>query len=156
MKKDINLKHYTESIHYDIEQTARVMKLMATQFFNKLKFEIGTDEYCALDVISCHSGICQRDLAKLIFKDRANTGRILNSLEEKGLITRFVDTKNNRLVRKMAITENGYKELKNINRKLKLHLSIIDRRFSEEEVENLQQSLRKFRKSIEEHLELNI
>ena len=111
MKKTFGRKHYTETIHYDIEQLARLMKLAAVQTFNKLNIEITPDEFTALDIISCHSGICQRDLAKLLLKDRANTGRILDSLEEKGLVTRFVDTKNNRLVRKMALTENGYKQL---------------------------------------------
>ena len=38
MKKVI--KHYTESIHYDIEQTAKIIKLVAAQLFNKLNFDI--------------------------------------------------------------------------------------------------------------------
>ena len=74
------------------------MKLAAANMFNKLKLNIGVEEYGALDVISCNEGICQRDLAKIILKDRANTGRIVNTLEEKGFITRSADTKNNRLV----------------------------------------------------------
>ena len=155
MKKVI--KHYTESIHYDIEQKDKIIKLVTAQLFNKLNFDIVPEEYSALDVISCHSGICQRDLAKLIFKDRANTGRILNSLETKGLITRFVDTKNNRLVRKMAMTEAGYKKLNEIN--LKFEKALLDNRegiFSEDDVENLQISLRKFRVSLEKLLELKI
>ncbi len=155
MKKVI--KHYTESIHYDIEQTAKVIKLVAAQLFNKLNFDVVPEEYSALDVISCHSGICQRDLAKLIFKDRANTGRILNSLEAKGLITRFVATKNNRLVRKMAITEAGYKKLNQIN--VRFEKSLFENRedlFSEEDVENLQVGLKKFRTSLERLLELKI
>ena len=155
MKKG-KIKHYTESIHFDIEQTARVVKLMANQLFNSLELDLMPDEYCALDVISCHSGICQRDLAKLIFKDRANTGRILNSLEEKGLITRFVDTKNNRLVRKMAMTESGFKKLQNINNALENHLKFAQEYFSHEEMEALQSALRKFRESAEKLLQLNI
>ena len=108
------LKHYTDTLNYELEKTAKVMKILGMQVMEKLNISLLLDEYVALDIISCHQGICQRDLAKLIIKDRANTGRILNSLEEKSLITRFVDTKNNRLVRKMAITESGYKMLKNI------------------------------------------
>ena len=150
------LKHYTESIHFDIEQTARVMKLMANQLFNKLNFDIMPDEYCALDVISCHDEICQRDLAKLIFKDRANTGRILNSLEQKELITRFVDTKNNRLVRKMQVTQKGYDKLSEVNKVFEEYLLKVKSNFSQEEVDNLQLMLRKFRLSLEESLELNI
>lgn len=155
MKKVI--KHYTESIHYDIQQTAKVIKVLAVQLFNKLGFDIVPDEYSALDVISCHSGICQRDLAKLIFKDRANTGRILNSLEAKGLITRFVDTKNNRLVRKMAMTELGYNKLDEINSKFEKYLKEERENIvSEEDVENLQASLKKFRTFLEKLIDIKI
>lgn len=41
------------------------------------------DEFYALDAIMLNEGICQRELAKLILKDRPNTGRILDSLEKK-------------------------------------------------------------------------
>lgn len=93
-------KHYTDSIYYDIELTARIMKLLGTQVFENLKIGITPEEHAALDTIFCHPGICQRDLAKLILKDRANTGRILHSLESKNLITRTIDMKNNRLIKK--------------------------------------------------------
>lgn len=154
--KKVKIKHYTESIHYDIEQLARVMKLGATQTFNKLKIELSPEEYSTLDVISCHSGICQRDLAKLIFKDRANTGKILTSLEEKGCITRFVDTKNNRLVRKMAITEKGYKVLINTNKALEGHIEQVLDKIPLVDMEQLQNSLKLLRTNIEKILELNI
>ena len=61
---------------------------------------------------------------KIILKDRPSTGRILNSLEEKRLIKRFADTKNNRLVRKMKLTEEGEKFIRKSNKKLKDYLSI--------------------------------
>ena len=116
--KDCKL-HYTDSIHYELEQTSRLMKKVTTQLFEKLEIGLSIDEYAALDTVSVNAGICQRDLAKLILKDRANTGRILDSLEQKGFITRFIDTKNNRLVKKMGITERGLKELDTINKKVK-------------------------------------
>ena len=156
MKKTFGRKHYTETIHYDIEQLARLMKLAAVQVFNKLKIQITPDEFSALDVISCHSGICQRDLAKLLLKDRANTGRVLDSLEEKGLVTRFVDTKNNRLVKKMAVTEKGYRCLVHTAKTLKDHVQQVEQYFLKDEIEALQVSLKKFRTNIEKVLELNI
>ena len=156
MKKTFGKKHYVETIHYDIEQTARILKLAAMQTFNKLQIEITHDEFTALDIISCHSGICQRDLAKLLLKDRANTGRILDSLEEKGLVTRFVDTKNNRLVRKMALTENGYKQLVQTAKTIRNYVQQVEKYFQREEVDALQVSLKKFRTNIEKVLELNI
>lgn len=156
MKKIFGRKHYTETIHYEIEQLARIMKLAAVQTFNKLKLDITPDEFSALDIISCHSEICQRDLAKLLLKDRANTGRILDSLEEKKLVTRFVDTKNNRLVKKMALTEQGYKKIVQVADTIKNHIHQVEKFFQKDEIDSLQISLKKFRTNIEKVLELNI
>lgn len=66
--------------------------------------------FAALDTISCNKGICQRDLAKLILKDRANTGRILNSLEEKGFIKRYKTQRIIDLSKRWSYSGNG-KEL---------------------------------------------
>lgn len=150
------LKHYTDTLNYELEKTARVMRILGIQLMEKLKIDLMLDEYVALDIVSCHQGICQRDLAKLIIKDRANTGRILNSLEEKGLITRFVDTKNNRLVRKMAITEKGYKVLININKKIESYIAETKRIVSEDELDGLYSSLKKVREKFEEMIEFKI
>ena len=150
------LKHYTDTLNYELEKTARVMRILGIQLMEKLKIDLMLDEYVALDIVSCHQGICQRDLAKLIIKDRANTGRILNSLEEKGLITRFVDTKNNRLVRKMAITEKGYKVLISINKKIESYIAETKRIVSEDELDALYSSLKKVREKFEEMIEFKI
>ena len=150
------LKHYTDTLNYELEKTARVMRILGIQLMEKLKIDLMLDEYVALDIVSCHQGICQRDLAKLIIKDRANTGRILNSLEEKGLITRFVDTKNNRLVRKMAITEKGYKILISINKKVESYVAETKRVVSEDELDGLYLSLKKVREKFEEMIEFKI
>lgn len=150
------LKHYTDTLNYELEKTARVMRILGIQLMEKLKIDLMLDEYVALDIVSCHQGICQRDLAKRIIKDRANTGRILNSLEEKGLITRFVDTKNNRLVRKMAITEKGYKVLISINKKIESYIAETKRIVSEDELDALYSSLKKVREKFEEMIEFKI
>lgn len=151
-----NLKHYTDSINYELEKTARVMRMLGMQLFEKLNIDLLLDEYVALDTISCNEGICQRDLAKLIIKDRANTGRILNSLEEKGLVTRFVDTKNNRLVRKMSITKKGFDRLININKKVESYLAEVTRVVSEEEINAVHTSLKKLRESFESLIDFKI
>ncbi len=148
--------HYTDSIHFELEQTARLMKMLTSQLFIKLDIQLSMDEYAALDTIFCHDGICQRDLAKLILKDRANTGRILNSLEEKGLITRYIDTKNNRLVKKMNITDQGTSELKIITAKFNEYLSGMTQKFRAKEVEAVRDTLRKFRMDLEQLVNVNI
>ena len=148
--------HYTDSIHYELEQTSRLMNMLTNQLFKKLELSITFDEYIALDTVSVNAGICQRDLAKLILKDRANTGRILNELEQKGFITRFVDTKNNRLVKKMGITENGLIELNNINSKIKTYLSGVTKRIPPEDVDKVRDILRAFRLELDKIVETNI
>lgn len=148
--------HYTDSIHYELEQTSRLMNMLTTQLFKKLDISTTLDEYITLDTVSVNAGICQRDLAKLILKDRANTGRILNELEQKGFITRFIDTKNNRLVKKMGITENGLKELNNINNKIKKYLSGVTKRIPPEDIKRVQVILKEFRLELEKVVETNI
>lgn len=150
------ISHYTDTINYELEKTAKVMRILGFQLFKKLEVELQPDEYIVLDTISCHDGICQRDLAKLIIKDRANTGRIVSSLEEKELITRFVDTKNNRLVRKMALTEKGYKTLVSINKKIESYIKSTRHVVSEEDILNLRDSIRKLRESFESIIDFNI
>lgn len=148
--------HYTESINYEIERTARALKLLGVQLFNDLGLEVQLDEYCALDVISCHENICQRDLAKYILKDRANTGRILNSLEEKGFIKRINDTRNNRLIKRINLTPDGENVLHCTSEKLKNHVTRTVQPFQAKEVKQLNQSIKKFREHLESLLELKI
>ena len=97
--------HYIDSVFYQFEQTARYCKYLSVQIFQGLNMGITADEFIVLDTIDANGCICQRELAQLILKDRAGTGRLLNTLEEKGYIERFADTKNNRLVRKMKLTK---------------------------------------------------
>ena len=153
---DNGIGHYTDSIHYELEQTSRLMNMLTNQLFKKLELSITFDEYIALDTVSINAVICQRDLAKLILKDRANTGRILNELEQKGFITRFIDTKNNRLVKKMGITETGLQELNSINNKIKTYLSGVTKRIPPEDVDKVRDILRAFRLELDKIVETNI
>ena len=90
------MTHYVDSLYYEIELTGKYLRFLGTQMFNELKIDVSVDEFLVLDIIKTNDKICQRDIAKLLLKDRANTGRIINSLEKKELLTRSVDTKNNR------------------------------------------------------------
>lgn len=148
--------HYTNTIHYELEKTAKLMRMLTIQLFEKLNIEISLDECCALDTISSNKDICQRDLAKLILKDRANTGRILDVLEEKGFIERFIDTKNNRLVKKMNITKAGKEELNEIVNKIKSYMENVTTTISAEEIRKIRDTLRVFRINLENAVEMKI
>jgi DNA-binding MarR family transcriptional regulator len=100
--------------------------------------------------------MCQRDLAKIILKDRPSTGRILNSLEQKGYVERVAGTKNNRLVRKIILTEDGKIILSDITLKIKEYLQNIPRAFSTEKIEDMKSLMQGFREILKNEVELNI
>lgn len=151
-----NCEHYTDSIYYQFEQTAKFCRHLGMQVFQKLNLPVTLDEFAALDTILVNEEICQRDLAKLILKDRPNTGRILNSLEQKGYIERFADTKNNRLVRKMKITEKGKQISEEVTKALKNYIDKIPKIFSENDKQDLKELMKRFRENLEQEVEMNI
>ena len=149
-------EHYTDSIFYQFEQTAKYCRFLGVQVFQKLNMSISPDEFYALDVIMMHDNICQRELAKLILKDRPNTGRILDSLDGKGYIERFADTKNNRLVRRMRITDTGRKVTEETSERLREYISNLPKIFSDEDKNKLKELMIRFRESLEKEVEMKI
>ena len=150
------VEHFTDSLFYQIELTAKYCRSLGMQVFAKLNLPISIDEFSAMDVIMLHNGICQRELAKIILKDRPNTGRILNSLEEKGYIERFADTKNNRLVRKMIITDEGKKVFDYTSNIIKEHMSQIPKLITEEEKDFVKIICKKLRDGLKNEVEMKI
>ncbi len=151
-----NCEHYIESIYYQLEQTARYCRYLGSQIFQKLDMPVSMDEFVTMDTISLNDGMCQRELAKLILKDRANTGRILNSLEEKGYIERFVDTKNNRLVRKMRLTPEGREITTKVSKVLREYIEKLPKVLSENDKFEIMESLKRFREGLEQEVEMRI
>ena len=135
------IKHFTDSIFYSIEQIARYIEINGKEFFAKLTTEVTPEEFRTLDVILCNADICQRDLAKLILRDRVRTGRILDSLEAKGLIKRFSDMKNKRLVKKMVLTELGKKYYSEVTEKLHPYLGKFYEKFTNSQLDELKKLL---------------
>ena len=149
-------KHYINTLYYQIEQTAKYCRSLGAQLFHKLNMNISVEEFVTLDTLSIHGEMCQRDLAKLILKDRPSTGRILNLLEDKNLVIRIADTKNNRLVRKIVMTDDGKIMLEKTTQALKVYLEKIPRMFSEEKIEEMKNYMREFREGLEKEVEMNI
>ena len=98
---------YTDSIYYQIKLASRYMKIFATQLFEEVQAEISFEEFIALDVVNDSKSMCQRDLAKLLLKDRANTGRIADGLKNKGYIEINISLKGNRPIKEIVLTEKG-------------------------------------------------
>lgn len=146
--KEIETCHYTDSIIYSMEQAVIYFKIKGAQLISALDIGVTIDQFAALDAIYCHNDICQRDLSKIILKDRSNTGRILNILEENGFIERIADTKNNRLVRKIYITEKGRQIIENHQATLRSSFLQVFEDVSEEEFATLRHTLDKLKSSL--------
>lgn len=160
-EEEKKIERYTDSLYYELEQTTKFFRVFSMKFFKKMEMDISPDEFVTIETILCNAGICQRDLAKLILKDRANTGKILNTLEEKGYITRFVDMKNNRLVRKMGVTESGKQVYDMVTEKLRSTIKKIDEMkqhnpIPEEEKQMVKNTLRKFRENLSKIVDMQI
>ena len=157
MKEQTKIQGYqlfTESLAYEVKLTEKYSKMLGLQLFAKLGAPLSPEEFLALDVVSANPDICQRDLAKLIIKDRANTGRLLEALEKKGLIDRVV--KNNRLVKKIVITDEGEEILHTWLKKI---IPIFDRvyeKFSKEEIEQAKGVLRRMRDAFQDIVDIQI
>ncbi len=149
-------KHYKDSVFYSMEQAVTYLRLVSSQLFKKLNIDISVDQFIALDTINCNENVCQRDLSKLILKDRPCTTRLLESLEDKGFVKRTVGAKKNRLVKKVFVTEKG----KQILEKNKVELTNSFYQFfeniSEEEIETLEKILNKIKISLGNVVKLSI
>lgn len=91
--------------------TGILSRVMALQEYAARNFEITPEQYLILSIIM-DSGVelYQRQISEITHKDRPNISRIINILEEHGLVKRIEDS-NKRKIYKIAITEKG-KELR--------------------------------------------
>ena len=137
---------YNESLFFKIEE---ISKYIQEDYISKYNQKITHDEFRVLDIINYNPDICQRDLAKLALRDCVKIGRILDSLEKKGYIDRFNDTKGKRLVKKMKLTKNGlnfYKEM--INKIEPETQKFLAQVFTEIELKEVNEYLNKLNKAL--------
>lgn len=148
--------HFTDTIFYEIELTAKYCKMLGTQIFEDIDAGITIDEFATLDTIYCNPDICQRDLAKLIIKDRANTGKILDNLEAMGYVERQLSVKNNRPVKISKLTPMGKKKVVEISDVLKPHTDMIKSKILNSDLKQLKSMLQEFREVMNESLDMKI
>lgn len=103
------MEHYTQTLPYELELTSRVLHEATKCYFEQCNFPITPEEFIILDCLYLKPEIIQIDLAKMILKGRAHTGRFLKSLEEKKLIVRKPVRQASRTITKNIITPEGLK-----------------------------------------------
>ncbi len=149
-------KSYTDSAYYCIRLTSRFLKVFTAQLLGKLNAGISTDEVFALDILKSRGAMSQRDLAKLLFRDRANTGKIAAALKEKGLVEINAEQKNNRLIKQLSLTNTGVELLDSLWKKSKPLFDRISKQFTKDEDKLLRKMLLKLRTSLESVIESQI
>ena len=94
--------------------TGVLWRVMALQKYAQNGFEITPEQYLILSIIMDSGGeFYQRQISEITYKDRPNVTRIINILEEKGLVKRIEDV-NKRKVYKIAVTKEGIELRKKI------------------------------------------
>lgn len=147
---------FSKSVFYKIQQLAIYCDKMADNFFEIRNVDLTHDEFAALNFVLNNPDICQRDLAKLLLRDRVRAGRIITSLEDKGYIKRTNATRNNRLIRKLQITNAGkkiYNEQFNIMQQI---MKVLTKKFSEKQMNELLASLSELENALSNIVEFNI
>ncbi len=153
IKKELN---YTEGMFFQIRLTSRYLTLMGNQAFEKLNFPISFEEYMILDTIAYNEGICNRDLARMLLRDRSNIGKITSELEAKKLLKIKPDIRNNRTIKKLMITPSGIKLCNEMYIKLEPYINSFNNSIKKEEREMMCTILQKCRKVLDEIVETQI
>ena len=149
-------EHYTDTIFYQIELTAKYCKMLGQQVFEKYNTGITLDEYTVLDTLMINSDFCQRDLAKLMLKDRANTGKLLDTLERKGLISRKLSIKNNRPVKIIEITQAGISKAEDAATKIRPHYIQFKESINNSDIAKVGDLLKELRQFLNETVDIQI
>ena len=149
-------EHFTDTIFYQIELTAKYCKLLGSQVFEKYNTGLSVEEYSVLDVLLLHNELCQRDLAKLILKDRANTGKLLDNLEKRGLIKRKLSIRKNRPVKIIEITKQGIEKFEDANKKIAPHYKQVKEKIDSSAVAHIGDLLKELRQVLDDTLKIEI
>lgn len=143
-------KFYIDSFPYEIELTARMCHENAKRLLESCTKELSIDEFAVLDTLIARPGLSQADLARLILKGKAHTGRFLMALEEKGLIERHVEERGGKLIKVSDVTLSGKNLYNDIVEKFKPAIEEFEKVITDEEIENVVNSLQKMRRAIEQ------
>lgn len=153
---DSMTEKYEDSLFYQLNSNAKYFNLLFDDFIKELNFGLNAQEHLALQIISEKENCCQRDLAKILIKDRSNTGKIALSLKKKGLIKIELKTKNNRPVKILTLTKQGKNICDTITEKVKPMIEEIYTEIPKKKIEQIKQNLKEFRQIVEKVTKTNI
>lgn len=142
-------KYYINSFPYEIELTARICHESAKRLLESFTDKVSIDEFSVLDTIIAKPGLSQADLARLILKGKAHTGRFLMSLEDKGFIERHVEERDGKLIKVAKVTPKGNQLYEQIFNDIQPSIDKFEKVITANEISQIVANLRKLRTAIE-------
>lgn len=95
-----------QSAGYLINMTALLLKREFNSAIKNNNIDVTPEQWAILNRLNEKSGLTQKEVAKLTFKDNANITRMVDKLEKKGLAIRYADS-NDRRTWNISITKKG-------------------------------------------------
>ena len=136
--------------------TGFMSRMMSSQFFAEKGYLITPEQYLILSIIMDAGGsLYQRQISEITYKDRPNVTRIINILENMGLVKRVEDV-NKRKVFKVLVTEKGIEARKKIQPTMYDLRAITTKNISEEDLEFSLRILEQMQVNMLEHVKLHI
>ncbi len=136
--------------------TGVLWRVMALQKYAACGYEITPEQYLILSIIMDSGGeLYQRQISEITYKDRPNVTRIINILEEKGLVKRIEDV-NKRKVYKIAVTQEGIELRKKIQPTMWELRANATQGIEEEDLQNALKILEQMLKNMKDKVTLQI
>lgn len=145
-----------DCLPYMVEKASIYLRLRGSFILNKLGSGLTLEQFITLDAISSCKEICQRDLAKIVLKDRSNITRILKILEEKGLITREPSTREKRIVKLIKLTDEGQEIINKYSLSVKTDLEEFFSDFDKNDIKSFRNVLERIVSKISEKQNIQI
>ena len=149
IKNNTKFTQLEDNLAFQIDYTANFNKSFRREF--QLKYigkEVTPDEFAILYALTFEPDISQSDLASLLFKGKAHVGKILNDMENRGLIVRIADTRNNIIIKRNEITPKGQEIFSRGHKEFEKIKTAMMREFSEEEKQQFITFLKKYRNGL--------
>lgn len=136
-------------------RVGKMVRAIANRKFIEADYPITPEQFTVLTAILDHDGLYQRQIGALTLKDRPNITRIINILENKGLVTRTADT-NKRKIFKINITGKGKDAYEEVLPTVVEHWQNTVKGVTDEELESCLKVLNKIKMNLEEKLNMQI
>jgi MarR family transcriptional regulator, organic hydroperoxide resistance regulator len=144
------------SVPYLISKTELFQKLAVFKFFQENDFSLTYEQLDLLHILYQEDDISQSELGKVALKNKSNVARILSILEEKRFIKRNLATHNNRIVKKVFITDEGRDEIDKMMPIITEVYEKVLKGISEEQIDNLKKTLAILRNNLKNYFNLDI